>query len=31
MTAKQEKTLLSRLEKVITESEKQMQLWDKYK
>lgn len=31
MSAKQEKTQLSRLEKVIAESEKQIRLWDKYK
>jgi hypothetical protein len=31
MTAKQETTHLSRLEKAITESENQKRLWDKYK
>ena len=31
MTAKQETTQLSRLEKAITESENQKRLWDKYK
>lgn len=31
VTAKQEKTQQNRLEKVITESEKQIRLWDQYK